>query len=100
MRDLIWRRLLRYAMERVTEAYDPAFLFFCNEHTFVIAENLRCFVQGLDSSEPLYLGNRFLKKDKKEQVCVMDAARVERRPRLTAFKKITGNRAGYDVTKY
>lgn len=65
------RRSLRYAMQRVTEAYDPDFLFFCNEHTFVIAENLKCFVQGLDSSEPVYLGNRFVKQDQREQVRVI-----------------------------
>lgn len=55
-------------MQRVTEAYDPDFLFFCNEHTFVIAENLQCFVHDLDSSESVYLGNRFHKQDQIEQV--------------------------------
>ncbi|CAN0129448.1 unnamed protein product [Pylaiella littoralis] len=58
---------LRYAMETVAKAYDPAFLFFCNEHTFVIAENLQCFVHGLNPSKPMYLGNRFRKENQKEQ---------------------------------
>lgn len=39
--------------------YDPDFLFFCNEHTFVIPENLLCYLEGLSPTEPLYLGNRF-----------------------------------------
>eukprot|EP00903_Cladosiphon_okamuranus_P006467 g6327.t1 len=54
---------LRYVLGRVSEAYDPAFLFYCNEHTFVIAENLACYVGGLDPSEPRYLGNRFRKEE-------------------------------------
>lgn len=53
---------LRHVLGRVSATYDPAFLFFCNEHTFVIAENLRGFVRDLDPSEPVYLGNRFRKE--------------------------------------
>lgn len=53
---------LRHVLGRVSATYDPAFLFFCNEHTFVIVENLRSFVRDRDPSEPVYLGNRFRKK--------------------------------------
>lgn len=59
---------LRYVLGRVSEAYDPEFLFYCNEHTFVIAENLLCYVGHLDPSEPKYLGNRFRKEDQSDQV--------------------------------
>lgn len=60
--------VLRYVLGRVSEAYDPAFLLYCNEHTFVIAENLMCYVGGLDPSEPRYLGNRFRKEGERNQV--------------------------------
>lgn len=55
---------LRHVLGTVSSTYEPDFLFFCNEHTFVIAENLRCFVAGLDPSKPVYLGNRFRKEEK------------------------------------
>lgn len=53
---------MRYVFTKVARLYDPGFVFLCNEHTFVIAENLRCFVERLDASQPLYLGNRFRKE--------------------------------------
>eukprot|EP00752_Nemacystus_decipiens_P009868 g8805.t1 len=58
---------LRYVLDRVSEAYDPAFLFYCNEHTFVIAENLQCYVGGLDPSAPVYLGNRFRREERDQE---------------------------------
>lgn len=60
----------RYVLTRIYETYDPAFLFFCNEHTFVIAENLQCYTGSLDPSDPVYLGNRFRREGEREkQVC-------------------------------
>lgn len=53
---------LRHVLGMVGRRYDPAFLFYCNEHTFVLAENLGCFVRNLDPSVPVYLGNRFRKE--------------------------------------
>lgn len=60
---------LRHVLELVSAVYSPRFLFYCNEHTFVIAENLQCFVQGLDPAMPAYLGNRFRKEN--NQVCFL-----------------------------
>lgn len=50
---------MRYVLGQVAMSHNPDFVFLCNEHTFVIAENLRCFVKDLDPEEPVYLGNRF-----------------------------------------
>lgn len=74
---------LRYVLARVAESYNPAFLFYCNEHTFVIAENLRCYVRGLDPSEPKYLGNRFAKKGKQRS----EGEKVRAEDEITAVKR-------------
>ncbi|CAM9697183.1 unnamed protein product [Choristocarpus tenellus] len=53
---------MKYVLEQVHALHDPDFLFFCNEHTFLIPENLQCFVDNLEPSKPVYLGHRFRKK--------------------------------------
>ncbi|CAN0034019.1 unnamed protein product [Ectocarpus sp. 12 AP-2014] len=58
---------LRYVLARISEIYDPAFLFYCNEHTYVIAENLLCYTKSLDPSDPVYLGNRFRREGERDQ---------------------------------
>lgn len=53
---------MRFVITHVARVHRPDLIFWCNEHTFVIAENLRCYADGLDPQEPLYLGNRFRKE--------------------------------------
>ncbi|CAM9993772.1 unnamed protein product [Discosporangium mesarthrocarpum] len=48
---------LRHVLTRIVAIHNPDFVFFCNEHTFVVPENLRCFVDRLDPVDPVYLGN-------------------------------------------
>ena len=54
---------LRYALDTVNAAFEPDFLFFCNEHTFVIAENLRCFVRDFNPAKAVYIQNQFREED-------------------------------------
>lgn len=61
---------MRHVLTRVHFRHDPDFLFFCNEHTFVIPENLLCFVDNLNPAEAVYLGNRF-RKEATQQVRVL-----------------------------
>jgi len=50
---------LKFAVERAVRDASVRWLFWCNDHTFVVAENLAAFVRSYgDVSEPLYLGSR------------------------------------------
>ena len=46
-----------YGLRRALEARHSWF-FWMNDHTFVIAENLACYLSGLSQSEPVYAGLR------------------------------------------
>ena len=46
-----------YALRRALEERHSWF-FWMNDHTFVIAENLACYINGLSRSEPVYAGLR------------------------------------------
>ena len=48
---------LEFVIRTVTDAIDPDFAFFVNDHTFVIPEHACAFLSGKDPSAPMYAGH-------------------------------------------
>ncbi|CAM9302996.1 unnamed protein product, partial [Phaeothamnion confervicola] len=49
----------QYVLRQISWLHDPDFTVVAEEHTFLILENLRCFLRAFEPAMPHYLGHRF-----------------------------------------